>query len=167
MRSEGSATAGNPFGGSTDLSPDYEWQSRGRRTEWGWQAEVRIPFKSLRYQSADVQRWSINVVRRVQHTAHEDSWAPARRDGASFLAQSGALAGLTGLRRGVVLDDGVAIDIVDGRHPVIEAMRAAHAALDSITLRDEDGRTAGWVSMRDMDGAELCDRCADRPARWR
>lgn len=40
-------------------------------------------------------------------------------------------------------------------HPVIEAMRAAHDALDSITLRDEDGRTAGWVSVRDMDGADL------------
>ena len=40
-------------------------------------------------------------------------------------------------------------------HPVIEAMRAAHAALDAITLRDEEGRTVGWASMQDMDGADL------------
>jgi hypothetical protein len=38
---------------------------------------------------------------------------------------------------------------------VIEAMRAAHAALDSITLRDEHGRTIGWSSMDGMSGAEL------------
>jgi hypothetical protein len=40
-------------------------------------------------------------------------------------------------------------------HPVIEAMRAAHAALDAITLRDEDGRMVGWVPMEGMTGEEL------------
>ena len=39
-----------------------------------------------------------------QASGHEDSWAPARRAAASFLAQGGTLDGLTGLRRGLVLD---------------------------------------------------------------
>lgn len=88
----------------TDLSPDFVFQSKGTVTEYGYEVEIRVPFKSLRYQTADVQRWAINVVRQVQHSGHEDSWAPARRAGASFLAQSGHLAGLTGLQRGLVLD---------------------------------------------------------------
>jgi hypothetical protein len=104
VRSEGSATAGNPFGGSTDLSPDYTWDSRGRRTEWGWQAEVRIPFKSLRYATGGEQRWGLQVLRNVQRTGHEDTWTDARRGSASFLGQSGTMTGLRDLERGIVLE---------------------------------------------------------------
>jgi hypothetical protein len=87
-----------------DLSPDFVFQSKGRLTDRGYEVEIRVPFKSLRYQPADVQRWAVNVVRRVQHSGHEDSWAPARQASASFLAQSGKLVGLRELRRGLVLD---------------------------------------------------------------
>ena len=87
-----------------DLSPDFVFQSRGRVTPAGYEVELRIPFKTLRYQSVDVQRWGVHVLRRVQRLGVEDSWAPARRGAASFLAQSGHLAGLTDLRRGLVLD---------------------------------------------------------------
>ena len=65
---------------------------------------MRIPFKSLRYQSQPTQDWGIHVTRVVPHQGIEDSWAPAKRDEASFLAQSGRLKGLTDLRRGLVLD---------------------------------------------------------------
>jgi hypothetical protein len=87
-----------------DLSPDFIFQSKGRVTASGYEVEVRIPFKSLRYQGRAEQRWGINVLRRVQHSGYEDSWAPARRAAASFLGQSGRLVGLTDLRRGLVLD---------------------------------------------------------------
>jgi len=43
-------------------------------------------------------------VRKVQSTGYEESWAPARRSAASFLAQGGTLEGLQGLRPGLVLD---------------------------------------------------------------
>ncbi|MCC6241715.1 MAG: hypothetical protein IT353_02690, partial [Gemmatimonadaceae bacterium] len=39
-----------------------------------------------------------------QATGHEESWAPALRANASFLAQSGRLTGLRDLRRGVTVD---------------------------------------------------------------
>jgi len=89
---------------SPDLSPDYVFQSKGHVTDFGYEVEVRVPFKSLKYQSADVQSWDINVTRVVQYTGYEDSWAPAKRAAASFLGQAGTLAGLTDLRRGVVVD---------------------------------------------------------------
>ena len=104
MRSEGSATGGNPFGGSTDLSPDYLWDSRGRRTDWGWQAEIRIPFKSLRYATGDEQQWGIQVLRNVQRTGHEDTWTDAARGSASFLGQSARMTGLRDMRHGVVVE---------------------------------------------------------------
>ena len=115
VQSDGTITESNQsktsgFGGTTlardpaDLSSDFVFQSKGTVTPEGYVVEIRIPFKSLKYQSRDVQTWGINVVRQVQHSGHEDSWAPARRAGLTFLGQSGALEGLTGLRRGLVVD---------------------------------------------------------------
>jgi hypothetical protein len=107
---ETGSTSGNGFNNAVvkreipDLSPDYVFESKGRVTEYGYEVEVRIPFKSLRFQPRKEQVWGINVVRLVQHSGREDSWTPARRASASFLAQSGRLVGLTDLRRGVVLD---------------------------------------------------------------
>ena len=87
-----------------DISPDFVYQSKGRLTDVGYELEIRIPFKSLRYQSVDPQDWGIHVIRRIQSNGHEDSWAPARRAAASFLAQAGRLRGLRELRRGLVVD---------------------------------------------------------------
>ncbi len=87
-----------------DLSPDYTFESRGRVTETGYEIEVRIPFRSLRYQSVDPQDWTLQIVRKSAQSGREDTWAPARRDAASFIAQHGRLVGLTGFRRGLVLE---------------------------------------------------------------
>jgi uncharacterized protein DUF5916 len=89
---------------AADLSPDFVFQSKGRLTDYGYEVEVRVPFKSLRYQDAAQQTWGFNVVRRVQHAGAEDSWTPARQANVSFLAQAGTLTGLSELRRGLVLD---------------------------------------------------------------
>src|SRR6266568_7050738 len=100
----GGPSAGGRFDATIDLNPDYVYESRGRLTAWGYSVEVRIPLKSLRYQSADPQDWGLQIVRVVQHSGYEETWTPAVRANASFLIQSGRLVGLTGLKRGVVLD---------------------------------------------------------------
>src|SRR5881409_3643780 len=87
-----------------DLSPDFVFQSRGRLTDWGYEVEVRIPFKSIRYQPRQPQDWKLNIVREVQHSGFEDSWFPARRASATFIGQSGNLVGLSGMHRGLVMD---------------------------------------------------------------
>ena len=87
-----------------DLTPDFIYESKGRLTAYGYEVEIRIPFKTLRYQSRSTQRWGVNVIRKVQHSGAEDTWTPASQAGTSFLAQSGTLEGLTGLSRGLVLD---------------------------------------------------------------
>ena len=107
VQSEGfdpSQSAGGRFDGVVDISPDFLFQSRGRVTEWGYEVEVRIPFKSLRYQSVDPQTWGLQITRFTQHSGYEDTWTPAVRANASFLIQSGRLTGLTGLRHGLVMD---------------------------------------------------------------
>ncbi|GAC1409539.1 MAG: DUF5916 domain-containing protein [Gemmatimonadaceae bacterium] len=94
----------NPLEGSVDLNPDYFWESKGRLVEGGYEVEVRIPFKSLRYQDARVQSWGLHILRRIQHSGFQDTWAPAVRANANFLAQSGSLDGLHDLHRGLVLE---------------------------------------------------------------
>jgi hypothetical protein len=107
----GAAAAGGFAGGggaqareSADLSPDFVFQSKGRLVEGGYEVEIRIPFKSLRYQAAPEQQWQLHVLREIQHSGYEDSWVPAARANSSFLAQAGTLTGLTGLQRGLALD---------------------------------------------------------------
>lgn len=87
-----------------DLAPDFVFQSKGRLTEAGYEVEVRLPFKSLRYQKAEIQSWGLHVLRKSQSSGYEDSWAPARRDATSFLAQGGVIEGMHELRPGLVLD---------------------------------------------------------------
>ena len=105
---EGTRTGVSGYGGATrdtvDLSADFVYQSKGRVTAAGYEVEIRIPFKSLRYQRGASQDWGLNVIRQVQHSGYQDTWTPARRAAASFLRQSGTLTGLTDLRRGLVLD---------------------------------------------------------------
>jgi Domain of unknown function (DUF5916) len=103
-QSGGIGTGGTAGRTLPDLSADFVFQSRGRVTGDGYEVEIRIPFKSLRYQTADVQSWGISIVRHVQHSGYDDSWTPAARSAASFLTQGGTLDGLTDLRRGLVLD---------------------------------------------------------------
>lgn len=75
-------SAGRP---ATDLSANFVYDSRGRVTPFGYVIEVRIPFKSLRYQGAAVQDWGLQVVRRSPYLGHENTWTPARLNAASFL----------------------------------------------------------------------------------
>ncbi|MFN8579609.1 MAG: DUF5916 domain-containing protein [Gemmatimonadaceae bacterium] len=104
-RSTSSGFSGPSIGREpTDVSPDFVFQSKGHVTEYGYEIEIRIPFKSLKYQSADPQTWGIQVLRKVQSRGFEYTWTPAQRAAASFLGQSGHLVGLTNLSRGLVLD---------------------------------------------------------------
>jgi hypothetical protein len=114
VQMDGAVVEGNAQGGHfagiasgappLDLSPDFVYDSKGRVTDYGYEVEIRIPFKTLRYQSASAQDWGIHVIRRVQSVGHDDSWAPARNSAASFLGQAGTLSGLHDLRRGLVMD---------------------------------------------------------------
>ncbi len=90
--------------GGINLTPDYVFESRGRLTDYGYDVELHIPFESISYQAAEVQDWGVNVVRKVQHSGYTDTWTPARRGAASFLAQSGRLVAMRDLARGRVMD---------------------------------------------------------------
>jgi hypothetical protein len=94
----------NVMPGQTDLSADFLWASKGHLTPDGFEVEIRIPFKSLRFAASDVQSWGIQVQRNVQHSGYAETWTPARRASASFIAQYGTLADLQGMHHGQVVE---------------------------------------------------------------
>ena len=75
---------------TVDLNPDFICMSKGRLTSSGYEIEIRIPFKSLRYQSRDPQR-GFNIIRMVQGTGHLQTWTRVLQARPSFLAQLGTL----------------------------------------------------------------------------
>lgn len=87
-----------------DDSPDFIWESDARITEDGWQAEIRIPFKSLRFPDAEVQSWGLQVERKIQRNGFESSWAPITGNVANKLTQAGKLNGLRDLDMGLSLE---------------------------------------------------------------
>jgi hypothetical protein len=105
MKSEGGGwVPGGPFPGETDLNPDFQWDSKGRITEWGYEVEIRIPFSTFRYPERGPWSWGFNAVRFIQHSGYETTWSGARRASASFIAQSGTMHGLADISRGRVLE---------------------------------------------------------------
>ena len=89
--------------GMNDLSADFVWESKGQLTDFGYQVEVRIPFKSLRYPIGSNQSWGLQIDRKVQHNGYEETWTPALKAGASFIAQEGTITGLSGMIHGQTL----------------------------------------------------------------
>jgi hypothetical protein len=106
MHSEAGFNAGTLSGGGMDdKTPDFQFDSKGRLTDFGYVVEVRIPFKTLRYPGGRApQTWGLQIRRIVQRTQYKDTWTDARRAGESFLAQSGAIAGLHDMQRGIVTE---------------------------------------------------------------
>jgi hypothetical protein len=105
VRSEGTGQAASSLiPGNVDANPDFTWQSRGQITGQGYQVEIRIPFKSIRYPGSGPQSWGFNVQRVTKRTGYVDAWTDLRRANASVLAQEGGLGGLHDLQGGVAVE---------------------------------------------------------------
>lgn len=133
LRSETGASAGQLFGGQDDLNVDYLWYSKGRRTEQGYEVEVRIPFKSLQMNGTGPQQWGFNAVRYVMRSGYQDTWTDVRRANASFLAQEGTLTGLQDLERGMVFQ----------AQPFVTSSWAGERAPDGSFQREDIEPSAG------------------------
>ena len=114
----------NPLGARTDSLVTDEgkdqniewngvWNATARRTTEGWQAEVAIPFATLRFDPAQ-SVWGLNVRRVVRRTNEESNWAPIGREigpravsrmyAAHWVSLAGDLTGISGVKPGRRLD---------------------------------------------------------------
>jgi hypothetical protein len=60
--------------GDEDLSPDFVWESAGRITEQGYQVEIALPLKSLRFKSGEDVKLGLLFKRKVTRLGSRASW---------------------------------------------------------------------------------------------
>jgi len=70
------------------------WDVRAKITPKGWQAEILIPFKTLRFHNRKEQVWGINFQRIIQRKNEEDLWSGyTYNEGITYLSSGSAWAG--------------------------------------------------------------------------
>jgi hypothetical protein len=83
---------------------DGVWDVATRIGEDGWYAEIRIPFRTLKFTQAPLQTWGINFQRRLRRLNENSYWSPLPRiHQLSRVSMAGTLEGLQGLRPGANL----------------------------------------------------------------
>src|SRR5215204_883020 len=85
-------------GRGEDFSVDILMESKGIVHESGFNVEIAIPFKSLRFEAGKGKLWGAHFFRRIKRFENElDSWMPFSRSIDSNLSQMGHLTGLEGI----------------------------------------------------------------------
>jgi hypothetical protein len=80
---------------------DGIWDVKTRITERGWYAEIRIPFRTLKFKRGDPQIWGLNFERKLRRLNEDSYWAPLPRIyELEKLSLAGTLEGMQGLRPG-------------------------------------------------------------------
>jgi hypothetical protein len=77
----GTAAGGTQRGGISAFNPNWDgdWTVRAQVTERGWEAEMAIPLKTLRYQAGTNRTWGFNVMRNIRHKNEQVYLAPIPR----------------------------------------------------------------------------------------
>jgi hypothetical protein len=95
----GQGQQGNQQGGSGggfNLNWDAAWSVRTRVSDIGWSAEFAIPFRSIRYPSAETQTWGLNFQRNIRRRNESAYWASLPRQYNLYrLSRAGTLSGLS------------------------------------------------------------------------
>lgn len=85
-------------GRGEDFSVDLLMESKGIVHETGFNVEVALPFKSLRFEAGKGKLWGAHFFRRIKRFENElDSWMPFNRSIDSNMSQAGHLTGLEGI----------------------------------------------------------------------
>jgi hypothetical protein len=110
--SNGYQFATNPAGAKWDAQMANEgrennsnwdgiWEVRTRITEVGWTAEIRIPFKTLKFDRADPQTWGVNFERKIRRLNEDSYWSPLPRIyNIERVSLAGSIEGMRGVRPG-------------------------------------------------------------------
>ncbi len=82
-------------GGGFNLNWDGSWEVRTQVGEFGWSAELAIPFRTLRYPGNGPEVWGINFQRNVRRRNEVSFWSPLPRQfDILHVSSSGTLVGI-------------------------------------------------------------------------
>jgi hypothetical protein len=78
-----------------NLNWDASWAVKAHISDTGWSAEMRIPFKTLRYGKGDEQVWGINFQRNIRRNNEVVYWAPlSRQRNLNRVSEAGTIGGI-------------------------------------------------------------------------
>ncbi len=87
-------------GGNFDSSFDTLWYSKGKVTEQGYVVWMAIPFRSLRFPSAQDQTWGVVLLREIVRDNEQSFWPHISVNKEGRLGQAGTASGLRGISPG-------------------------------------------------------------------
>jgi hypothetical protein len=88
-------------GRENNVNWDGIWDVATQMAEDGWYAEIRIPFRTLRFDDRDAQVWGINFERKLRRLNEDSYWSPLPRIyDIQRVSLAGTLDGMAGLRPG-------------------------------------------------------------------
>ncbi len=83
---------------------DGIWDVATTIAELGWYAEIRIPFRTLKFTGSDLQSWGVNFERKLRRMNEDSYWAPLPRIyDLQRVSMAGTVEGFRGLRPGMNL----------------------------------------------------------------
>jgi hypothetical protein len=81
--------------GGFNLNWDGDWEVRSQISDFGWSAEIAIPFRTLRFPRGTTQVWGINFQRNIRRRNENAFWAPLPRQfGLYRLSLAGTIGNL-------------------------------------------------------------------------
>lgn len=87
-------------GGNFDTSFDTLWYSKGKVTAQGYVVWIAIPFRSLRFPSAQDQTWGVVLLREIIRDNEKAFWPYISINQEGRLGQAGTASGLSGISPG-------------------------------------------------------------------
>lgn len=77
------------------------WDADAKITDFGWSAEIKIPFKSLRFPVRDIQNWTVNFKRKIFRLNETSYWTQVERDKMNVFGDTfGELKGIRNIKGG-------------------------------------------------------------------
>lgn len=90
-------------GDGTNFNRDWDgvWFVKTKITPKGWQVEVAIPFKTLRFREDENQMWGVNFARSIRRKNEQTYWSPPPRPYRIYrVSLAGTLNGITSVQQG-------------------------------------------------------------------
>lgn len=81
-------------GQNEDETWDPIWQAKTEIHDWGWAAEMKIPFTQLRFNKNSESVWGFEVAREIFRKEELSLWHPVPRNAPGFIHALGELDGL-------------------------------------------------------------------------
>lgn len=87
---------------ATDDGEDYSWDgiwhSNVTLTDFGWVAEMKIPYAALRFSEKEKQNWGLNLFREIRRDRQKYTWNYIDTKMGTFTQQAGILEGIENIK---------------------------------------------------------------------